>query len=127
MGRTRGGRRTTAVYTIRVDRFFFGAWGCFRGQVPILGIFFLFHLGIWHIGMGIGGAVDRPTDTLPHGVLGVGPLIERSLRVSGLVFFCCCLWVHQRSLVLYFKAIAFAGSSSRNVGSGHHFYKDVLW
>lgn len=63
------GRRTTAVYTIRVDRFF-GAWGCFRGQVPILGIFYL---GIWDIGMGLGGVVDRPTDTLPHGVPGVGP------------------------------------------------------
>jgi len=52
------------------SRSLFGAWGCFRGQVPILGIFYL---GIWDIGMGLGGVVDRPTDTLPHGVPGVGP------------------------------------------------------
>lgn len=63
------GRRTTAVYTIRVYRFsVHGA--AFEVKSPSSGFFYL---GIWDIGMGLGGVVDRPTDTLPHGVPGVGP------------------------------------------------------
>lgn len=63
-------RRGAGVYTIRVYRL-----RCIGSFEPTISGFY----DIGSFGMGIGGVLDRPTDTLPHGVYGVdyvcGPII----------------------------------------------------
>lgn len=125
MGRTRGGggqRRCIRFESIA----FFGAWGCFRGQVPILVEFFIWVFGTYWDGIRRSGG---PTYRYPSTRRSRSRALLNEVfgEFFGLCVFCCLRGHTNEAFVLYFKAIAFAGSSSRNVGSGHHFYKMCYW
>jgi len=111
----RGGQRRC----LRFESIAYGALGLV--QTPTISGFY----DIRSFGMGIGGVLDRPTDTLPHGVYGVdhicGPFVLHVQTYGALRFyFAAVAYVHilwQRSI------LSLQGCTLRVRGGGPRHYE----